>query len=54
MFVNRAAKKVAFAGLAILGALEGAQAIFTSDIGKNEWHLETLGEISDMIMFADN
>ena len=49
-------KKVAFAGAAILGALLGGttQAIYQTDKGKNEWHVETLGEISDLILFADS
>ena len=53
MFV-RSAKKVVFAGVAMLGALQGAQAIYQADKGKNEWHVETLGEISDLILFADS
>ena len=47
-------KKVVFAGALILGALQGTQAIYSTDKGKNEWHVETLGEISDAILFADN
>ena len=53
MFLN-SAKKVVFAGVAMLGALQGAQAMYQSDKGKNDWHVETLGEISDLILFADS
>lgn len=38
----------------MLGALQGAAAMYESDRGKNDWHLETLGEISDLILFADS
>ena len=48
------AKKVVFAGAALLGCLHGdqANAIYATDRGKNEWHVETLGELSDTILFA--
>ena len=49
------AKKSVFASLALLGVLQGtAEALYQSDIGKNEWHLETLGELSDSILFPDH
>jgi hypothetical protein len=38
----------------MLGALQGVDAMFETDKGKQDWHVETLGELSDMILFADN
>ena len=49
-----ATKKVVFSCMAIMGALKGAEGIYQSDKGKNEWHLETLGEISDLVLFGDS
>ena len=42
-----------FGAAAILATFpQGSDAIYQTDKGKNEWHLETLGEISDLILFA--
>ena len=51
---GKVVKKVVFATFAMLGALDGVSGIYESDKGKNEWHIETLGELKDMIMFADH
>ncbi len=51
---GKAAKKVVFASVAMLGALKGTFGMYESDKGKNDWHIETLGEISDLILYADN
>lgn len=51
---GKTTKKVVFAGMAMLGALQGAEAMYESDRGKNDWHLQTLGEISDLILFSDS
>lgn len=50
------AKKVVSAtAVAILGGLwQGVEAMYQSDRGKNEWHVETLGEITDAVLFADS
>ena len=51
--LNWTAKKVVFGAAAILATFpQGSDAIYQTDKGKNEWHLETLGEISDLILFA--
>ena len=52
--ISKAVKKVVFASFAMLGALEGVHGMYESDKGKNDWHIETLGEISDMILYADH
>jgi len=51
---GKVVKKVVFASFAMLGALQGANGMYETDKGKNDWHVETLGEISDMILYADN
>lgn len=51
---GKAVKKVVFASFVMLGALQGANGMFEDEQGKNDWHIETLGEISDMILFADH
>jgi len=50
----QATKKVVFSCMAVMGALQGAEGMYASDKGKNEWHLETLGELSDLVLFADS
>lgn len=53
--INLACKKVASAAFFASALLMGAtEAIYQTDRGKNEWHVETLGEISDLILFADS
>ena len=52
--ISRAVKKGVFASLAILGALQGVQGMYENEKGKNDWHIETLGEIEDMILFKDH
>ena len=50
---GKAVKKVVFGSLAMLGALQGAQAMYESDKGKQDWHIQSLGELSDMILLGD-
>ena len=50
---GKAVKKVVFGSLAMLGALQGVQAMFENEKGKQDWHIETLGELSDMILLGD-
>ena len=54
--LNRTTKKVVFGVSALFGAFcnFGVSAIYQTDKGKNEWHVETLGEIADLILFADS
>ena len=50
-----AKKVVSTAAVAMLGGLwQGVEAIYAQDRGKNEWHVETLGEITDAVLFADS
>ena len=48
-------KVVSATALAMLANLwRGTEAIYAADRGKNEWHVETLGEITDAVLFADS
>jgi len=38
----------------MLGALQGTLAMYETDAGKNDWHVETLGELNDLILYPDN
>ena len=52
--IGKAVKKGVFASLAMLGALQGAHGMYETDKGKSDWFIETLGEVSDMVLYADH
>ena len=52
MFTKNVVLKTLY--VAIASMLVVTSAMFQSDAGRNEWHVETLGEISDLVFIGTN
>ena len=52
MFSKNVVLKTLCVAVAMMSAI--TQAIYQKDAGKNEWHVETLGEISDLVFIGTN
>jgi len=48
--IGSAAKKVVFAAAVLLG---GGFGMYETERGKNDWSIQTLGEVSDLVLFTD-
>ena len=52
MLSKKVVSTTLYVAIALMSAM--AQAMFLKDKGKNEWHVETLGEISDLVFIGTN